>query len=186
MLGAAADLFAHQGVDGVSLRQIAAAADVQLALIGRYVGTRDELVQAVYDDLSEQVAHELTERPLDQLSFEVDSAMGRWTRMLMHLVVTGGGAELLTRFNPVLALSQVLHEQYGVDEVSARVRSAQIAASALGWRTFEDYLVKAVGLDAIERAALRDDLHHTHQWLGSTPYPARLGPPARRTGSRKR
>ena len=39
MLDAAATLFALRGVDAVSLRDIAAAADVHLALIRLYVGT---------------------------------------------------------------------------------------------------------------------------------------------------
>ena len=47
VLDAAADLFARRDVEGVSLRDIAAAADVQLALIGRYIGTRAELIDAV-------------------------------------------------------------------------------------------------------------------------------------------
>ncbi|MCB1261014.1 MAG: TetR family transcriptional regulator, partial [Acidimicrobiales bacterium] len=40
VLDAAAELFGHHGVQATSLRDIAAAADVQLALIARYVGTR--------------------------------------------------------------------------------------------------------------------------------------------------
>ena len=84
VLDAAADLFAREGVSEVSLRQIADAADVHIALIRRYVGTRDELVHAVLDDLSGQVAAQVTEMPLGQISFERDSAMGRWTRVLAH------------------------------------------------------------------------------------------------------
>ena len=89
VLDAAADLFARRDVEGVSLRDIAAAADVQLALIGRYVGTRGELIDAVFEDLSASIARELTDRPLEQISFERDSTMGRWIVVLHHLVVTG-------------------------------------------------------------------------------------------------
>ena len=52
VLDAAAELFVAKGVHGVSLRDIAAAADVHPALIGRYLGTRDELVMAVFEDLT--------------------------------------------------------------------------------------------------------------------------------------
>ncbi len=52
VLDAAADLFVETGVHGVSLRDIAAAANVHPALIGRYIGTRDDLVLAVFDDLT--------------------------------------------------------------------------------------------------------------------------------------
>ena len=56
VLAAAALLFAERGMDAVSLRDIAAKADVHLALIPRYVGSREELVSAVFDYLSERVA----------------------------------------------------------------------------------------------------------------------------------
>ena len=54
-LDAAATLFALREVHPVSLRDIAAKADVHLALIRRYVGTREELVLAVFDYRSGQV-----------------------------------------------------------------------------------------------------------------------------------
>ena len=113
VLDAAADLFARRDVEGVSLRDIAAAADVQLALIGRYIGTRAELIDAVFDDLSASLARELTDRPLEQISFERDSTMGRWIAVLHHLVVTGAGPDRTTAsVNPVRALARVLAENY--------------------------------------------------------------------------
>ena len=58
LLDAAAVLFAQRGIDGVSLRDIAAEADVHFALIRRYIGNRDELVNAVFADVSDQLARE--------------------------------------------------------------------------------------------------------------------------------
>ena len=131
MLDAAADLFARRDVNGVSLRDIAAAADVQLALIGRYVGTRGELVNAVFEDLSASLARELTDRPLEQISFERDSTMGRWIVVLRHLVVTGAGQDRTTAsFNPVRALARVLAENYG----DARPPQRSAPPRSLRWR----------------------------------------------------
>ncbi len=121
LLDAAADLFARRDVEGVSLRDIAAAADVQLALIGRYVGTRRELIDAVFDDLSASLAQELVDRPLEQISFERDSNMGRWVVVLHHLVITGAGQDRTTAsFNPVRALARVLAENYGAGPPAQR------------------------------------------------------------------
>jgi TetR/AcrR family transcriptional regulator, repressor for neighboring sulfatase len=64
VLDAAAMLFAPRGVDAVWLRNIAAAADVHLALIRLMWGTREELVLAVFDHLSDQVARAVAENPL--------------------------------------------------------------------------------------------------------------------------
>jgi len=63
LLDAAAVLFARRGVDAVSLRDIAAEADVHLALIGRYMSDRDDLVHAVFGDLSGQLARTVLENP---------------------------------------------------------------------------------------------------------------------------
>ena len=163
MLDAAADLFAREGVSEVSLRQIADAADVHVALIRRYVGTRDELLREVLDDLSGQVAEQLTDRPLgaDQLR----SGLGDGT------VDPGPGSLLPDRsgpvpghgFNPVLALARVTGEAYGMDDEAARLRGAQIVASALGWRLFEDYVIGAGGLGDVPLQVLHDELTAMHR-----------------------
>lgn len=176
VLDAAADLFARRDVEGVSLRDIAAAADVQLALIGRYVGTRRELIDAVFDDLSASLAQELVDRPLEQISFERDSTMGRWIVVLHHLVVTGAGRDRTTAsFNPVRALAGVLEENYGADPAGTAVRAAQIAALALGWRLFERYLIAAGGLEAIPVQDLRDEVTALNRRIGATPWPSPPG-----------
>jgi AcrR family transcriptional regulator len=47
ILAAARELFAAHGVDGVSVRRIAAKAGVNHALVHRYFGTKDEMVAAI-------------------------------------------------------------------------------------------------------------------------------------------
>ena len=176
LLDAAADLFGRRDVEGVSLRDIAAAADVQHALIGRYIGTRRELIYAVFDDLSASLAQELVDRPLEQISFERDSTMGRWIAVLHHLVVTGAGQDRTTAsFNPVKALAQVLAENYRADPAGAAVRAAQIAALALGWRLFERYLIAAGGLESIPLQDLRDEVTALNRRIGATPWPSPPG-----------
>lgn len=185
VLDAAADLFARQGVANVSLRDIAAAADVQTTLIGRYIGTRDELIDAVFDDLTSAIADEVVDRPLEQISFERDSSMGRWTALLTHLASTGHPlARTTARFNPVDALARVIAENYGADPLAARLRGAQIVASALGWRIFEDYLVAVGDLESIGRPELREELTALHRRIGATPWPSPPDPKARRSRRR--
>ena len=48
ILTAAERLFSEAGIDGVSMREIAAEAGVQLALISYYFGTKQELYRAVF------------------------------------------------------------------------------------------------------------------------------------------
>lgn len=185
MLDAAARLVGDKGVDDVTLREVAAAADVQLALIARYVGNRQALFQALFDDLTARLAQEVVDRPLEQISFERDSVMGRWTIMLAHFAVAQPDQlPMSTSFNPMLALAEVIMDSYGLDERSARLRGAQIVASALGWRIFEGYLIEGGGLD-LERDILRDELTATHRRLGATPWPSPPDPVPRQRRPRR-
>ncbi len=179
MLKAAALLFAERGVDAVSLRDIAAKADVHLALIPRYVGSRDELVRAVFDHLSEEVAEAVVDNPLSGQGFGVDTAMGQWVRIAGALAIAGRPLAGTSGFNPVMAMATTLADGYGLDERSARVRATQIVASALGWRIFEDYLLEAGELGGLPLQDLRDDLAHTSRRLGATPWPSPPDPPTR-------
>ena len=143
MLDAAAALFALRGVDAVSLRDIAAAADVHVALIGRYVGHRDELVAAVFRHVSDQLARTVEENPLSGQGFSAETVMGKWVRIAAALVISGRSLEIRREFNPVVAMAETLMAGYGLADEAARLRAAQIVAAALGWRIFEAYLVEA-------------------------------------------
>jgi len=162
----------------VSLRDIAAEADVHLSLIRRYIGTRDELVLAVFDDLSERLAAEVLARPLEMQGFDTDTVMGQWVRVASALVIGGRAVFSTDGFNPVLAMAETLSEGYGLDPLAARLRAAQITAAALGWRLFEDYLVTAGELDSVPMEMLRDELVRSARRLGATPWPSPPDPPA--------
>ena len=179
VLDAAAALFALHGVDAVSLRDIAAAADVNLSLIGRYIGRRDELVAEVFGHVSDQLAQVVEEHPLSGQGFSPDTVMGKWVRIAAALVISGRSLESRPDFNPVVAMAQTLTAGYGLAGEAARLRAAQIVAAALGWRIFEDYLVQAGGLDAIPLVTLRDELVHSARRLGATPWPSPPDPQPR-------
>ena len=179
MLDAAASLFAERGVDRVSLRQIAAAADVNAALIRRYIGNRDELVRAVFDDLSRQLAETFLASPLSGSGFGLDTVGGKWARLVAALVVTGRPLELGSSFNPVEALADTIVESYGLDARAARLRAAQIVAAGVGWRILEEYLVRAASIEDVPLEELRDELIRSHRRLGATSFPSPPDPTPR-------
>ena len=163
----------------MSLRDIAAAADVHLSLIRRYVGTREELVRGVFDHLSGQVARAVVDNPLSGQGFEPGTVMGKWVRVAAALVIAGRPVGPSARFNPVQAMARTLEEGYGLDSRSARLRAAQIVAAALGWRIFEAYLVDAGALDDFPLATLRIELARSARRLGATPWPSPPDPEPR-------
>ena len=179
VLDAAALLFAEHGVDAVSLRDIAAKADVDLSAIRRYIGNRPELVSAVFDDLSRQVADAVLEHPLEGQGFDTDTVMGKWVRLAAGFAISGNLPSGANDFNPVLAMAKTLMEGYGLDATAARLRAAQIVAQALGWRIFENYLVAAGELEVVPLTTLREELVHSARRIGATPWPSPSDPQPR-------
>ncbi|MBK6763493.1 MAG: TetR/AcrR family transcriptional regulator [Micrococcales bacterium] len=82
VLDASATLFAERGVDGVSLRDIASQANVHLDLIRQYIGNRHDLIHATFDDLSEQLAVEILEHPLEGHGFDRERVIVKWARVM--------------------------------------------------------------------------------------------------------
>jgi len=152
---------------------------VHLSLIRRYIGTRDELVLAVFDDLSEQLASAVLAHPLEMQGYGTDTVMGKWVRLASALVIGGRPLVGTDGFNPVLAMAKTLVNGYGLDPIAARLRAAQIVAAALGWRIFEDYLVAAGELQDVPIERLRDELTRSARRLGATPWPSPPDPPVR-------
>ena len=179
VLDAAATLFAQRGVDAVSLRDIAAAADVHVALIIRYIGHREELVAEVFRRVSDQLARAVRENPLAGQGFSPDTVMGKWVRIAAALAISGRSLESRRDSNPVAAMAQTLTAGYGLTEEAARLRAAQIVAAALGWRIFEDYLIEAGGLGDVPLETLRDELARSARRLGATPWPSPPDPQPR-------
>ena len=172
VLDSAATLFALRGVDGVSLRDIADDADVNLGLIRRYVGSREDLIKEVFEYVSIQLADSVEEHPLAGQGFEPDTVMGKWVRIAASLSLSGRTLPGPGHVNPVKAMAHTLSVGYEASDEAARLRAAQIVAVALGWRIFEDYLIEAAELSATPLEQLRDELARTARRIGATPWPS--------------
>lgn len=169
VLDAAARLFAEQGVGTTTRRNIAEAADVDPNLINRYVGSRDQVVIAVLNDLSAQLAEELTDGQLAAASHDPDSVIVRWVRIMAQVIGREDQTISIDAWNPVAAVAAVGEAQAGLDPRSARVRAAQVSALAFGWRLIESYLVAAGDLDDVPLQRLREELNLANRLLITRP-----------------
>ncbi len=156
ILDAAAELFAASGPGRVSLRDVAQRAGVNHALIGRYVGNRAQLIDAVYADLARQVAEEFARDPLRPLDFAPDAHPQQLFRLLGHLLLSGEPPTKAADPSPLRVLIDLVRSGIGTDDVTAAIRAAHLAATVLGWRLFEPILVEAAGLGSVPIEQVRD------------------------------
>jgi len=89
ILASARELFAAHGVDGVSVRRVAAAAGVNHALVHRYFGTKSEMVAAIL--LAEGEAMSALGRP----EADAGTSLGALRDVLTHALADGRTSLLL-------------------------------------------------------------------------------------------
>jgi AcrR family transcriptional regulator len=147
ILEAAAELFSSKGPGNVSLRDVARKAGVNHALIGRYVGNRKQLVNEVYSSLAAQVTEEFVQDPQRPLDYAPSAASQRLFRLLAYLLLSGERPSHLAEPSPLRALIDSVRSVSGTDDETAAIRGIHLAASTLGWRLFEPFLVAAAGLE---------------------------------------
>lgn len=180
VLDAAAALFGTHGVAQVTLRDVAAEAKVNLGLISRYVGSRDELIRAVFSDLTTRLLDDISENPTASRGFEEDSVMVRWTLVLAYLVITDPSDAISIGAAVTDQLRAAIEDVYDVTPQAARLRAAQIMASAIGWRLYEPFLVASAGLEDQPLDQVRTELTRSNRRLAATPLPSPPDPNVRR------
>ena len=173
---AATELFATNGVGGISVREIARQAGVNPALIPRYVGDKDDIVTAVLVDLSkrvvEQIDHYVVESVADpQRLPEPPPTMELYFRIATHLVVEGYDLDRHQPDFPVVRrVVELIGLQHGVDAAEARRRGAQVFVLALGIELFGSMLMHAAELDPNDvevQATLRHAVHELSEAIAS-------------------
>jgi TetR/AcrR family transcriptional regulator, repressor for neighboring sulfatase len=148
----AADLFAERGPAATSIRDVAARSGVNHGLIFRHLGTKDQLVGAVLDDLAQQMA-DLLQSGASQPT--IDAQSERHWKVLARAILDGFPVgELQHRFPGAHRLVGVARTRHA-DETDARIAAANAMALQLGWRLFAPFLRSATGLGAVAEAELR-------------------------------
>lgn len=187
LIAAATALFAERGPAQVSLREIAARADVNLGLIPRHFGTKADLLQAVLDGMTGRIPGVVGEgRENDLLGvFNLTAASPYW-RILAHLILAGESIEKLQKDFPTMRALVALFEAARAKKKrpgDARIDAAATAAMALGWMAFEPWLLLATGLENDPREDVRDEIRA--RLLGSIELAGIADSPKARPASRR-
>lgn len=135
--GAAHALFLQRSPSAVSMRDIATAADVNLGLIHRYVGSKDEVISLVLDRHTQLARAAITDAVRGELVDQVADAVVRRPatgRLIAGMILDGVDVSRLKGDFPLL-------EQFEDDDA---VGAAITYALALGWEVFGPSLLEAV------------------------------------------
>lgn len=142
IVAAARDAFAQRGYDGTSIRQIAAAAGVDPALVHHYFGTKDQLFAAIVDfpvDPTEYLPGIVAGGPghvgerLVRVFVSVwDSPTGTAGVALVRSAVTSDVAAALMREFLTTQILRRMTSLLAIDETEAPLRSALIASQMAG------------------------------------------------------
>jgi AcrR family transcriptional regulator len=161
ILAAARDLFAEHGVDGVSVRRIAAAAGVNHALVHRYFGTKDEMVTEIIlgevgalSSLARPGADPVTSLAALGDAFRYLLTEGRISLLLMLRAELDGRApeQLLEEapLRPLRLLAGWLEQQGSAGAPSAadpRIVAMVLGAVIFGLASMQPMLTAGVGIE---------------------------------------
>ena len=159
LMAAAAELFARRGPHAVSVREVAAAAQVNHGLVHHYFGGKDELVAAVLDHLADLAAEEVATHGDPSAIYAEGGPTAVHGRIVAHLLVSGTDLSRLRRSFPAMDALRQRFRDGGLSAEEASERSAQVVAMIMGWQLFEPFLAVANGLElsAESRRRILDD-----------------------------
>ena len=164
ILDSAQELFAKRGPRAVTIRQIAEHAGVSHALVHKYIGSKDDLIRAVFDrvDVSRTAAargavslRDVYVQQLPRVMDQRDHSM-----MLVRSAMEGTEyvslAERITTTSAMVALARKTAASGAApspppDDIDPRVLVSAISAMILGWASIEDWIWPAAGIDPAEK-----------------------------------
>jgi len=158
VLDAASELFAERGPAATSIRDIAARSGVNHGLVYRHFGTKEQLVAAVLDHLSQEVIDIVDAGPTAPTAAP---AMERHWRVIARSILDGYPVGQLQRRFPYVDGLVERSRPHHPDEVDAQLAAANAIALQLGWRLFEPFVRAAAGLDELPTPRLRDAINDT-------------------------
>ena len=164
VLCAASRLFAERGPDAVSVRDVAAEARVNHALVHRHFGSKDELIRLVLEAALGRIADawpEPEEMDGSRLQGVVIAARREQdaVRIIAWALMAGHPVDDIVREHPVAErLLGLLHGEVRPDLVGGstgpqleqpEVAVAALTAMVLGWAVFEPWINRASGVTGL-------------------------------------
>jgi AcrR family transcriptional regulator len=155
---AARELFAERVPDDVSLREIADRAGVNFGLVYQYIGTKSQVMQAVYERAIAQAATRMAaaESLEEALDILFRSGDGSAARLVVWFALHEGENGTGFRASPALTVLTDLAERDArrrgvpLSHERAQVFAAFTMSVAVGWRLLGPIALASAGLDPAE------------------------------------
>jgi TetR/AcrR family transcriptional regulator, repressor for neighboring sulfatase len=159
LVEAARALFAVQGPDAVSLRDIARRAGVNHGLIHHYIGSRDDLLRLVFDRSTEQARRQVEGADDVASALHALRSLGEdssdYSRLLAWALLEGYDP---AEFHGRSAALDAVVRAGSDDSHELRVALAMAMVQTLGWKLFGRYALVAAGLDDEDPESVRRDV----------------------------
>lgn len=181
VLAAATRLFAAHGPGSVSVRDIAAAAGVNHALIHLYFGSKQQVLRAVLERATVEIRTTLRDIADSQAGiarvFGAAIEHELYCRALARATLDGESPRALQRdFPNVRRLIELfegerqqprkrLRKHAPLPPPDARTVVGALSALVLGWVVFEPFLLTATGLDQHDREEVRNQVAQVLQLM---------------------
>ena len=166
ILQAAEELFSTRGLDGVSVREIAARAGVTHPLVHQYVGTKDDVYKAVLRRDQERILRATEGAPglpeaLPLMMADVLGPRRQYATLIAQAIIHGLPWDAKVQGYALRRLLELAEtepehgrEAPAVAGLDHRFVVAAIVAMTLGWATLEPWILEASGLEDVEEAEI--------------------------------
>lgn len=175
LIEAGIKLFAERGIKAVPIRDLADEANVNLALIYRHFGSKEDLVQATLKVLFERMGPVIDTEAASgeeilQSSFAAIKNYPEIFQVFAHVALEGDGSIFKDMKNPyqVDMVRQIKKGQLDGNlnsNVDARILLACSFALGLGWHIFQPMLIELAGLDKKSGKTIRKEIDEF--WFGA-------------------
>jgi AcrR family transcriptional regulator len=148
LLDAATELFAERGLTAVSLRDVAREANVNLGLIHRYIGGKQDLLALVLErrpgmpalpPVPPRSTEEVVELLLDLIATDAE-----YTRIVLRATLDGFEVPPAQQVFPLIERA-LTSARTTLPAPDAEVRVAMAAAAVLGWQALGAFLLEVLG-----------------------------------------
>jgi AcrR family transcriptional regulator len=159
LVDAAIDLFGTRGPDAVSLREVAAKANVNYGLIHHYVGTKDDLISLALRQVSSRSTERFSTDGIEETVrrlVETNPASPNLRLLAWSLLKGRTADDLVGRSRALATLADLLSS--ASTSTRDRQRIVGLMSLILGWQLFGNYLSDSLELPPSSSASTRNEI----------------------------